>query len=121
MSSGARRLPDPFGSEEQIAATNKRSRESRLKRIQEALRAAVPQFEKLELDRDLTGDWHLYADYKHWRPKAARQTEATFSDGTLRLLGLLWALAEQGGPLLLEEPLSLHDARCPALPVSWRG
>ena len=104
---------DPFGSDflEQIAATNKRSRESRLKRIQEALRAAVPQFEKLELDRDLTGDWHLYADYKHWRPKAARQTEATFSDGTLRLLGLLWALTEQGGPLLLEEPeLSLHDA-----------
>ena len=104
---------DPFGSDflERIAATNKRSRESRLKRIQEALRAAVPQFEKIELERDLTGDWHLYADYKHWRPKAARQNEATFSDGTLRLLGLLWSLAEQGGPLLLEEPeLSLHDA-----------
>ena len=104
---------DPFGSDflEQIAATNKRSREARLKKIQEALRAAVPQFEKLELDRGLTGDWHLYADYKHWRPKAARQNETTFSDGTLRLLGLLWALAEQGGPLLLEEPeLSLHDA-----------
>ena len=30
---------------EQIAATNKRSRESRLKSIQEALRAAVPQLE----------------------------------------------------------------------------
>ena len=104
---------DPFGSDflERIAVTNKRSRESRLKKIQEALRAAVPQFEKLELERDLTGDWHLYADYKHWRPKAARQNETTFSDGTLRLLGLLWSLAEQGGPLLLEEPeLSLHDA-----------
>ena len=95
---------DPFGSDflERIAATNKRSRESRLKRIQEALRAAVPQFEKIELERDPTGDWHLYADYKHWRPKAARQNEATFSDGTLRLLGLLWSLAEQGGPLLLD-------------------
>ena len=45
------------------------------------------------------------------RPKAARQNEATFSDGTLRRLGLLWSLAEQGGPLLLEEPEpSLHDA-----------
>lgn len=33
------------------------------------------------------------------------------SDGTLRLLGLPWSLAEPGGPLLLEEPeLSLHDA-----------
>ena len=104
---------DPFGSDflERIAATNKRSRESRLKKIQEALRAAVPQFEKLELDRGRNGDWHLYADYKHWRPNAARQNETTFSDGTLRLLGLLWSLAEKGGPLLLEEPeLSLHDA-----------
>ena len=104
---------DPFGSDflERIAITNKRSRESRLRKIQEALRAAVPQFERLDLERDLTGDWHLYADYKHWRPKAARQNEATFSDGTLRLLGLLWSLAEPGGPLLLEEPeLSLHDA-----------
>ena len=103
--------PNASGKSNILDALNRRSRESRLKNIQEALRAAVPQFEKLELERDLTGDWHLYADYKHWCPKAARQTEATFSDGTLRLLGLLWALAEQGGPLLLEEPeLSLHDA-----------
>ena len=104
---------DPFGSDflERIAITNKRSRESRLRKIQEALRAAVPQFERLDLERDLTGGWHLYSDYKHWRPKAARQNESTFSDGTLRLLGLLWSLAEPGGPLLLEEPeLSLHDA-----------
>ena len=80
-------------------------------KIQAALRAAVPQLEKLYLERDLTGDWHLFADYRHWRPNAARQNESTFSDGTLRLLGLLWSLAEQGGPLLLEEPeLSLHDA-----------
>ena len=104
---------DPFGSDflERIAATKKHSQASRLKKIQEALRAAVPQFEKLELDRDRNGDWHLYAGYKHWRPNAARQNETTFSDGTLRLLGLLWSLAEKGGPLLLEEPeLSLHDA-----------
>src|SRR5262249_8752036 len=34
-----------------------------------------------------------------------------FSDGTLRLIGLLWALQEKAGPLLLEEPeLSLHNA-----------
>ncbi|MDE0445577.1 MAG: AAA family ATPase [Spirochaetaceae bacterium] len=46
-----------------------------------------------------------------WRAHGAKQSEAAFSDGTLRLLGLFWALAESGGPLLLEEPeLSLHDA-----------
>ena len=38
-----------------------------------------------------------------------RQTEEQFSDGTLRLLGLLWAILDGTGPLLLEEPeLSLH-------------
>ena len=46
-----------------------------------------PPHHRSILERDLTGDWHLYADYKHWRPKAARQNEAAFSDGTLRLLG----------------------------------
>lgn len=52
---------------------------------------------------------HLQGRYEHWRPQGAWQTEDQFSDGTLRLLGLLWAALEGGGPLLLEEPeLSLH-------------
>ncbi len=35
--------------------------------------------------------------------------EEEFSDGTLRLMGLLWATLDGRGPLLLEEPeLSLH-------------
>ena len=47
--------------------------------------------------------------YEHWRPQAGWQTEERFSDGTLRLLGLLWAALDGSGPLLLEEPeLSLH-------------
>jgi hypothetical protein len=47
--------------------------------------------------------------YKHWRPNAGWQTEEQFSDGTLRLLGLLWVFLDGGAPLLLEEPeLSLH-------------
>jgi predicted ATPase len=52
----------------------------------------------------------LYGKYDHWRPKGAWQTEADFSDGTLRLMALLWSLLEGSGPLLLEEPeLSLHS------------
>ena len=40
----------------------------------------------------------------------AWQTEGQFSDGTLRLLGLLWAVLDRSGPLLLEEPeLNLHS------------
>ncbi len=39
----------------------------------------------------------------------AWQTETQFSDGTLRLMGLLWSVLAGSGPLLLEEPeLSLH-------------
>ncbi len=104
---------DPFGANllEHMAATDRHTLESRLSKIQEALRMAVPNFEKLELERDAGGVVHLYANYKHWRHSAVWQNEATFSDGTLRLLGLLWALTERGGPLLLEEPeLGLHDS-----------
>ena len=75
------------------------------------MRWAVPQFDGFELERDGNGNWHLNATYNHWRAHSARQSEAAFSDGTLRLLGLFWALADSGGPLLLEEPeLSLNDA-----------
>ena len=43
--------------------------------------------------------------------------EDQFSDGTLRLLGLLWTALEEGGPLLLEEPeLSLHPEVVQFLP-----
>jgi predicted ATPase len=42
---------------------------------------------------------------------AGWQSEEHFSDGTLRLLGLLWAFLDGDAPLLLEEPeLSLHPA-----------
>ncbi|HUX76353.1 MAG TPA: AAA family ATPase, partial [Anaerolineae bacterium] len=64
---------------------------------------------ELKLEQDERGVPHLYGNYEHWRPKGAWQTEADFSDGTLRLMGLLWSLLEGSGPLLLEEPeLSLH-------------
>jgi len=108
----AGRTADPFGGDflEQIARTNKRTREARLRRILRALQVAVPQLRELKLDKDERGVPHLYGNYEHWRPRGAWQTEADFSDGTLRLLGLLWALLDGTGPLLLEEPeLSLHS------------
>ncbi len=102
---------DPYGSDflEQVAAKHKRTWESRLRRIAKALRVAVPQLTELKLDRDERGAPHLSGRYEHWRPHGAWQMEDQFSDGTLRLLGLLWAVLDGGGPLLLEEPeLSLH-------------
>ena len=103
---------DPFGQGflERIAGVTERTRRSRLKRIEQALKIAVPQLEGLEFIRDeTTGHPHLQALYSHWRPNAGRQREDQFSDGTLRLLGLLWALLESESVLLLEEPeLSLN-------------
>lgn len=108
----AGRANDPYGGDflEQIAKTQERTRKSRLKRILDALKVAVPQLQELELWRDPDrGTLHLRGKYEHWRPQGAWQTEEQFSDGTLRLTGLLWALLDGTGPLLLEEPeLSLH-------------
>ena len=106
------RSKDPYGGDflVQIAKIPESKREKRMKRIEKALRIAVPQLEGIELWRDDHGAPRLRGKYRHWRPAGAWQTEEQFSDGTLRLIGLLWAAMERGkGPLLLEEPeLSLH-------------
>lgn len=105
---------DPYGSDFllRVKQTPKRTRDALLKRLNEGLRIAVPQFDGLVYEDDDDGRPHLFAKYHHWRAQPVGQSEAHFSDGTLRLLGLLWAAAErEPGPLLLEEPeLSLHDA-----------
>jgi predicted ATPase len=105
------RQSDPFGGDflEQIARTPIKTHKARLRRIRDALRVAVPQLQELELWRDERGTPHLRGKYQHWRSEGAWQTEDQFSDGTLRLMGLLWAIMGGPGPLLLEEPeLSLH-------------
>jgi predicted ATPase len=103
---------DPFGQSflERVAKTAEKTRKARLRMIEEALKIAVPQLQQLEFMRDKdTGRPHLQALYSHWRPNAGWQREDQFSDGTLRLVGLLWALLEGESLLLLEEPeLSLN-------------
>ncbi len=102
---------DPYGSDliERIARTPARTRDARLNRIRKALKVALPQLTDLELWQDERGVPHLRGKYENWRDKGVWQGEREFSDGTLRLTGLLWSLLEPGGPLLLEEPeISLH-------------
>jgi predicted ATPase len=118
------RKNDPFGGDflEQLARTPEKTRKARLRRIDEALKLAVPQLSDLKLDRDERGVPHLRAKYEHWRPQGYWQTETQFSDGTLRLLGLLWALLDGGGPLLLEEPeMSLHPEIVRYIPTLFRN
>src|SRR5215813_5518090 len=114
-------LEDPFGKNflEVVARTPEKTRRSRLKKIEDALRMAVPQLVNLSDAKDEAGVPHLEATYTHWRPNAGKQREDQFSDGTLRLIGLFWTLLEGDAPLLLEEPeLSLNSgivAKLPAL------
>jgi len=112
---------DPFGQSflERIAKTTERTRSARLKKIESALRACVPNMRNLKFDRDkVTGSPHLEALYEHWRPDAGWQREDQFSDGTLRLLGIMWSLLEGDSLLLLEEPeLSLNEAIVREIPA----
>lgn len=112
---------DPFGQGllQRIAKTPKKQRDARIKRIEKALSQAVPLFSALRFDQDpVTGLWHLEANFKHWRGNGAWQREDQFSDGTLRLIGLLWALQDGDGLLLLEEPeLSLNDGIVRHIPL----
>lgn len=118
---GGNRLEnDPFGQGflEQIASCPKRTRESRLARMAKILSVAVPQFKELRFKADeITDAPHLEALYEHHRPHAGWQMENHFSDGTLRLLGILWSLLSKDSLLLIEEPeLSLHQAVVEQIP-----
>lgn len=118
---GNRLEDDPFGQGflERVAKCATKTRDRRLGKINLALSVAVPQFKELRFKPDeVTGRPHLEALYEHHRPNAGWQREDHFSDGTLRLLGILWSLLEGNSLLLLEEPeLSLHQAIVEQIPV----
>ena len=116
---------DPFGQGflERLARTPENARENRLKRIEQALALVVPNFEELRFIRDdITGRPHLEARYVHHRPHAGWQREEQFSDGTLRLIALLWMLQEGDSILLLEEPeLSLNNGIVTQIPILFQS
>lgn len=110
---------DPFGQGflKKINQTPKKTQKHRLNVINDLLSKAVPQIKDLTVEPDDGGKPHLHARYEHWRPNAGKQDETDFSDGTLRLIALLWTIMENKGILLLEEPeLSLHNAIVSRLP-----
>ena len=115
---------DPFGKGflRTVAKTKPDTREKQLAKIQKILQIAVPQLKDLKYKDDV-GQPHLEVTYEHWRPSGAKQTETQLSDGTLRLIGLLWSLLIGGkGLLLLEEPeLSLHTAIIEQLPELFKS
>ncbi len=101
-----------------VMAAPRDIRDQRLRRITKALRTIVPHFADLQIGiEEPLGTPYLKARFDHWRDPDAWQIVDDLSDGTLRLIELLWAVQEdQKGPLLVEEPeISLHDGAVRAL------
>ncbi|MBN1943795.1 MAG: AAA family ATPase [Phycisphaerae bacterium] len=112
---------DPFGQGflEEISGTKPQTtRSSRLKKIESILFRVIPNLQQLKFIKDdVTGRPHLEMLYNHWRPKAGWQREDQFSDGTLRLIAMLWTLLSSNSMILLEEPeLSLHKSVVEQIP-----
>ena len=104
---GSRLENDPFGQGflDEMASVNGKTRASRLRKIGSALASVVPNLDNLDFERDQrTGKPHLKAHFDSWRKHGSWMEETELSDGTLRLIGLFWALLENDGLLLLEEP-----------------
>lgn len=106
---------------QRMARTPERIRAGRLRRLGRALGIAIPQLERVEFGTDEVGRRRLRVRYEHWRAENARHTERDLSDGTLRLIELLWALLEgkeSHGPLLMETPeANLHPSLVRLLPT----
>ncbi|MGB9746182.1 MAG: AAA family ATPase [Bacteroidales bacterium] len=96
---------------DRINKLNQKTRDSYIRKIEKLLRIVVPQLERLVFITDEKGIPHFEATFSQWRPHGVKQIEKHFSDGTLRFIGLFWALLDGNKTLLLEEPeLSLHTA-----------
>lgn len=100
-----------------LALLNGKTRDKYLKVINEVLLTAVPQLENLSFVKDEKGFPHIEAKYHHWRARGSKQNEQMFSDGTIRLIGFIFAMLDGNGIILLEEPeTNLHTAIVAAIP-----
>lgn len=118
-SSSATNKEDYYGRNflSQLSKLNEVTRNSYLKKVNEVMKLAVPQLDELAFVKDENGLYHLEAKYIHWRAQGSKQNEMQFSDGTLRLIGFLFAILSGNGIILLEEPeINLHSGIVAQLP-----
>lgn len=120
-----RNVADPYGGTfiEDLARIDEDTRERRLARVRTVLAQVVPGMEHMAWAELPGGSRHLLSDGCAASPST--YTEESFSDGTLRLVGMLWQLAaaaESAHLLLLEEPeISLQPAVVRQLPGLLAG
>lgn len=101
---------------EGVTDAKPRVRQDRIHKIETALKLVLPQLKTLSLANLNEGRLRFETVFDHWHGGSALSQES-FSDGTLRLISILWALLENESLLLLEEPeLSLHPSVVRHLP-----
>ncbi len=109
-------LRDPYGAEllSSITTLPEEERTHRLRALCRQLQKIIPDLDEIKYRRDgntphLGLRFASLPDVFHY--------ENQLSDGTLRLLGLLWVLAAGTSPVLLEEPeMSLHASAVRQIP-----
>lgn len=119
LSSGRAGRHDAYGTGllEAIRALPDEERDRRLQVLQGQLAKVVSQLQELVYVPDERGAPHLGARFVPGSVPANFHLEDQLSDGTLRLLGLLWVLGSGSAPLLLEEPeMSLHASAVRQIP-----
>lgn len=95
---------DPFGRDFIMSMWKmpKKERTTRFRKINDRLKLLLPNFRELKIEQDEAGFPHLLISFQDW-PIGLTQNEKQFSDGTVRLIALLWSLLDESdAPLLLE-------------------
>lgn len=103
----AKNSEDPFGGDlvARMSATPAHLLKARMRSLNRALQVVVPDLSDVRIVHDpISAKHHLEAAIKTWRSNVRSLREREFSDGTLRLIGFIWAILDSRGPLLLEEP-----------------
>ena len=110
---------DPFGQGflSQMSDLNKRTRDSRLRRMTKSIQTIKPEFSNFEYLLNNKGRPNLRFKYDDWRRDGTFLNEQHLSDGELRFIGLIWTLMENNNVTMLEEPeLSFNEGIIKALP-----
>lgn len=113
---GHKATRDPYGAEllASIASLSQEERDWRLNALRQQLSKVIPDVDEIRYMPERNAP-HIGLRLASL-PNAFHR-EDQLSDGTLRLLGLLWVLGAGTSPVLLEEPeMSLHAAAVQQIP-----
>lgn len=99
---------DPFGQNflDRVSKSKPSSRNAKIAKIEKSLKLIIPQLDQFRFSKDPhTGKPHLEAKLAGGKSGDSTHREDQFSDGTLRLISILWTCYEFSGyPIIIEDP-----------------